>query len=216
MQRFTSPGSHRLRIFSPYRDPRQRRVTGTIILSRSYAVFALAQTCALVVSLMAVTPAGAASSQSGASLIKVNRCNPQKNPGTPGGYAYGPGYTPGYYPRRAYSYNPGYYNRSYYQPPVSSSAELAIDFVNLSPHTMKTIDFGLVANGKLVAIVRDEGTFSQGAEIKHKFGISPNVFPISTGLPVCTPLHVVYQNGTTWTDPELPPDNPAIYTAPPK
>ena len=185
-------------------------------ISRSHAVFALAQTCALVVSLMAVTPAGAASSQSGASLIKVNRCDPQLNPGTPGGYAYGPGYTPGYYPRRAYSYNPGYYNRTYYQPPSTGSAELAIDFVNLSPNTMKTIDFGLVANGKLVAIVRDEGTFSRGAEIKHKFGISPNVFPISTGLPVCALLHVVYQNGTTWTDPKLPPDNPAIYTAPPK
>jgi hypothetical protein len=184
------------------------------ILSRSIAILMLAQACALA--LAAVVEADAATTQSGASLIKVNRCDPQHNPGTPGGYAYGAGYTPAYYPGRLYSYNPGYYNRTYYQPPTSSSAELAIDFVNVAPHTMKTIDFGLVANGKLVAIVRDEGKFSQGAEIKHKFGISPNVFPISTGLPLCTPLHVVYQNGTTWTNPKLPPDNPAIYKAAPK
>jgi hypothetical protein len=186
------------------------------ILSRSFAILTLAQACAFAVSLTAAVATDAATMQSGPSLIKVNRCDPQHNPGTPGGYAYGPGYTPGYYPGGRYSFNPGYYDRRYYQPPVSSSAELAIDFVNLSPHTMKTIDFGLVANGKLVALVRDEGTFSQGAEIKHKFGISPNVFPISTGLPVCAPLHIVYQNGTTWTNPKLPPDNPAIYTAPPK
>ncbi len=185
-------------------------------LSRSLAVLGVVQACALAVPLLATNPATAASTQPGASLIKVNRCDPQHNPGSPGGYAYGPGYAPAYYPGRPYYYNPGYYNRAYYQPPVSSSAELAIDYVNLTPHPMKSIDFGLVANGKLVAIVRDVGTFSQGAEIKHKFGISPNVFPISTGLPVCAPLHVVYENGTTWTNPKLPPDNPAIFAPPPK
>ncbi len=186
------------------------------IFARSFRLSCFAQACALALPLVATLPASAATTHGAASLIKVNGCNPQHNPGSPGGYAYGPGYVPAYYPGRPYYYNPGYYNRTYYQPPVSATADLGIDYVNLTPHTMKTIDFGLIANGRLVAIVRDVGTFSQGAEIKHKFGISPNVFPISTGLPICTPLHIVYENGTTWTNPKLPPDNPGMYSTHPK
>jgi hypothetical protein len=169
---------------------------------------------ALLFCLVATPPAKAVSTHGG-HLIQISVCDPRQNYGQPGGYVYGPGWVPAYYPVRPYYYNPGYYNHVYYQPPMTPSAELGIDYKNLTPKTMKTIDFGLIANGRLVAIVRDVGTFTQGAEIKHKFGISPNVFPISTGLPVCAPLHIVYADGTTWTNPNLPPDNPNMYRAHP-
>ena len=182
---------------------------------RPRTVVAAAAALALAVTLTAAaTPATAQTMKmmSGTDKpIMVNKCSPQHNPGTMGGYAYGPGFSPAYYPGRAYYYQPAYYSRTYYQPPVSSSAQLGIDYVNVTPLTMKTIDFGLIANGTLVAIVRDEGTFSHGAEIKHTFGISPHVFPLHTKQPVCTPLRVVYQNGTTWTNHKLPPENPAIF-----
>jgi hypothetical protein len=63
----------------------------------------------------------------------------------------------------------------------------------------------------LVAEVRDVGTFSHGAEIKHTFGLSPNVFPISTGLPECVPLRITYENGKVWHNPRLPHANPGLY-----
>ena len=56
------------------------------------------------------------------------------------------------------------------------------------------IEFGLVARGTLIAEVRDVGKFSPNIEIKHSFGLSPNVFPIGTGLPQCVALRVTYAN----------------------
>ena len=141
---------------------------------------------ALLLCLVATPPAKAVSTHAG-HLIQISVCDPRQNYGQPGGYVYGPGWVPAYYPVRPYYYNPGYYNHVYYQPPMTPSAELGIDYKNLTPKTMKTIDFGLIANGRLVAIVRD----------------------------VCAPLHIVYADGTTWTNPNLPPDNPNIYKAHP-
>jgi len=143
--------------------------------------------------------------------IKVSLCDPQHRSGNPGGYQY-TGFTPAYYPAGPGGYfYPTVYSRTYYQPPVSPSAFLAIDYVNVTTKPMATIEFGLIANRNLVAMVRDVGTFSPGAEIKHQFGISPNVFPISTGLPHCVPLRITYKDGTTWKNPRLPDDNPGIY-----
>jgi hypothetical protein len=140
--------------------------------------------------------------------VHVSRCDPQHNPGSPGGYT---GYVGGYYP---YSGRYGWrdpYGSLYYQPPVSPSGTLYIDYRNVTQTTMKTIVFGLVARGHLVAEVRDVGTFSPNAEIRHKFGISPNVFPIGTGLPVCALLFIEYENGTTWKNPRLPEPSNTIY-----
>ena len=146
-------------------------------------------------------------------IIKVSHCHPSLNLMQSGGY-YG-GFTPGF---------PGYYGAGYwgdvygarfYQPPVTTaSPQLAIDYVNVSHDVMRQIEFGLVANGVLVAEVKDVGTFSPGAEIKHRFSISANVFPIQTGLPQCVPMHVVYESGAKWRNPALPPKNQHIYYHP--
>lgn len=107
------------------------------------------------------------------------------------------------------------YGARYYQPPVTTTnPELAIHYKNISPKTMHQIEFGLVANGILKAEVRDVGTFSSGVHIKHRFGISANVFPIGTGLPQCVPLRITFADGTTWRNPALPPKNTQIYYNP--
>jgi len=149
-------------------------------------------------------------------LVKVSACNPNLNVMQSGGYVAGPGY---------YGYAPGYYGRGgywgdaygarYYQAPVTTTdPQLGIDYVNISHKAMSSIEFGLVVNGVLRAEVRDVGTFSPGAEIKHKFGISPNVFPIQSGLPQCIPLRITFQDGTKWRNPGLPPKNQHIYMHP--
>jgi hypothetical protein len=151
------------------------------------------------------SPAGAVSQSP--NPVKVNRCEPVHKPGSSGGYAT---YVPAYYPgTRYYWVDP--YRHSYYQPPVSATGTLYIDYVNNTPHEIKTIDFGLVARGQLVAEVRDVGKFSPGVEIKHSFGISPNVFPIATGLPACVPTRITYADGTQWLNPKLPPSDSSLY-----
>ena len=45
-----------------------------------------------------------------------------------------------------------------------------VDFTNITHKVMNTVVWGLVANGRLVAEASDVGTFSPGAEIKHKYG----------------------------------------------
>lgn len=142
--------------------------------------------------------------------IKVNGCNPQANT-----YAYGPGYAPAYYPGGPYYWNDVYGYR-YWQPAyVQNNPTLGIDYVNQTHNVMKEIEFGLIANGHLVAEVKDVGTFSPGVEIKHEFGISPNVFPLQTGLPRCVPLHITYADGTKWRNPRLPQRRQQMYYSPP-
>jgi hypothetical protein len=97
------------------------------------------------------------------------------------------------------------YGYRYYQPPVrTSNPTLNINYSNATEQTMKSIEFGLVANGNLVAEVKDVGTFSPGVEIKHEFGLSPNVFPLQTSLAKCIPLKITYADGTKWKNPRLP------------
>jgi hypothetical protein len=148
----------------------------------------------------------------GTQLVNVSVCNPQLNLQTV--YA---GYAPGYYGPGAYW--PDVYGYRYYYPPAASSTTanpmLAIDYKNISPKTMSSIEFGLIANDRLVAEVRDVGTFTTGAEIKHKFAISANVFPLQTGLPRCVPLRITFADGTKWRNPHLPPPNQHIYLPPP-
>jgi hypothetical protein len=146
-------------------------------------------------------------------LVKVSACDPKLNLMQSGGYMAGPGYY-GYAP--GWGYRGGYwgdpYGFNYYQPPVTTAMpQLGIDYVNLSHKTMSEIEFGLVANGQLRAEVKDVGTFSPGVEIKHKFGISTNVFPIQTGLPQCVPLRITFADGTHWRNPALPPHNKQLY-----
>jgi len=147
-------------------------------------------------------------------LIHVKTCDPKLNTNTSGGYAPGPyygAYAPGWGYRGGYWGDP--YGHRYYQAPVTTTLpQLGIDYVNSSSKTMSEIDFGLVVNGVLRAEVKDAGTFSPGVEIKHKFGISENVFPIQSALPQCIPLRITFENGQHWTNPALPPKNTKIYT----
>jgi hypothetical protein len=130
--------------------------------------------------------------------VNVTTCLPSRNVVTTGGWV------PGYYPRGPYYY-PSVYGYRYYQPRMrTSNPTLSIDYTNATANPMKEIEFGLVANGNLVAEVKDVGTFSPGVEIKHQFGLSPNVFPLQTGLARCVPLKIVYEDGTTWKNPHLP------------
>lgn len=143
-------------------------------------------------------------------VVKVARCDPES--------AYQanapiyPGFVPGFYPGGGYYFNDVYGYR-YNQAALSAgqSGTLYVDYTNVTPKVMKSIEFGLVANGRLVAEVRDVGTFSPQVSIKHQFGLNPNVFPLQTGLAKCVALRVTYADGTKWTSPRLPALQRRIY-----
>jgi hypothetical protein len=165
---------------------------------------------AFAVAFAAVVPAGASAAPHG-HLLDIRTCQPsQTTTATPS-----VGFAPGYYPGRRYYWD-DVYGYPYYQRPVtvSSSGSLAIDFVNVTPDVMRSIEFGLIANGKLVAEVRDVGTFSPNVEIKHRFGLDPNVFPLATALPQCVPLRITYADRPDWVNPHLPALRKAIYAPP--
>ena len=119
--------------------------------------------------------------------IHVMTCDPRRYES--------PGYDAGYYPGTPYYWRDVYGYR-YLQPPPVNTATLGIDYVNRFSTTAKVIEFGLVARGVLVAEVRDVGTFSTGAEIRHQFGLDPHVFPLGTALPRCVALYVRFADGT--------------------
>jgi len=143
--------------------------------------------------------------------IKVSTCNPQRNIYTAGGFA------PAYYPVGIGPYWgwPSVYGPMYYSYPVAGNPTLSIDYVNVTNVVMKDIEFGLIVHGNLVAEVRDVGTFSPGAEIKHEFGISANVFPIQTSFAECVPLKITFVDGSKWKNPHLPALKRSIYGKPP-
>jgi hypothetical protein len=169
---------------------------------------------ALAVSSFAlrVPPAGAyTATTEGARHINVLVCEPTKSVTTSGPAMYGPGFYPGYYPRSRYWDD--VYGYPYYQGPVAvnETGSLRIDYKNVTKFTMQTIDFGLIANGRLVAEVRDVGKFSPNIEIKHTFSLNPNVFPLGTALPQCVPLRITYEDQATWVNPHLPALQRALY-----
>jgi hypothetical protein len=143
--------------------------------------------------------------------VRVSNCSPQRNVR----YTW-TGYTPGFYP--AY---PGYwgwpsvYGPMYYQAPVAGDPTLGIDYANATNQVMKEIEFGLIVRGSLVAEVKDVGTFSPGAEIKHKFGLNPNVFPLQTSYAKCVPLKIRFEDGSKWKNPHLPAYRASMYGRPP-
>ncbi|MBC5799247.1 MAG: hypothetical protein GIX03_11020 [Candidatus Eremiobacteraeota bacterium] len=143
--------------------------------------------------------------------IRVEKCDPRA------GFraaVYPAGYVRGYYPGYPYYWVDPYGFR-YYQPapiaPAPAAPTLGIDYVNTSPQTAKAVDFGLIARGHVIAEVRDVGTFTTGARIQHEFGLSPNAFPIGTGLPQCVPLLVEYQDGKVWKNPRRPRAAESLY-----
>ncbi|HEV8022576.1 MAG TPA: hypothetical protein VGP41_14975 [Candidatus Lustribacter sp.] len=163
----------------------------------------------MLVALGAATPALAQMSMANgapptASVVRVNRCDPQlQQPAVAGPYV---GFAPGYYPGRGpyYRWNDVYGYRYNQAAMLPANGTLYLDYVNVTHKEMTTIEFGLIANGHLVAEVRDVGKFSPNIEIKHEFGLSPNVFPIQTGLPQCPALRITFADGTKWVNPRLP------------
>ena len=83
-----------------------------------------------------------------------------------------------------------------YTPP-----NLFIAYVNTAHTTAKIIDFGLVAKGHTVAIVRDEGDFVPHARIEHVWALDMKIFPLGTNVVSCFPLHIKYADGKTWDRP---------------
>lgn len=174
------------------------RTAAAALLLASAAAPAVAQTAAPV-TMIAMPPAS--------NLINVGLCDVQKPSRLPAYNAY----SPAFYPFSPYSWTDPY-GYQFYQPAMlPTSGTLSIDYTNVTSNVMKTIDFGLVARGRLVAEVRDVGTFSPKAEIKHQFGLNPNVFPLRTALFKCLPLHIVYADGTTWKNPQMPRARKEIY-----
>ncbi len=148
--------------------------------------------------------------------IAVSACNPERNVS----YNWA-GYTPAYWPGPAYGgfYRgywgyPSVYGPTYYQAPVENDPTLGIDYKNVTNVVMKQIEFGLLVRGALVAEVKDVGTFSPGAEIKHKFGLSPNVFPLQTSYAKCVPLKITFEDGSHWKNPHLPAYKATMYGQP--
>jgi len=90
----------------------------------------------------------------------------------------------------------GYWGRPIQQFPESPT--LLIKYANTSPKTATQIQFGLAVYGRLVGEVRDVGTFTTGAEIKHTFALDPNTTTLGSGLYTCIPLVVHYQDGSVW------------------
>ncbi|MGR4064092.1 MAG: hypothetical protein ACLQPV_01430 [Vulcanimicrobiaceae bacterium] len=143
----------------------------------------------------------------GPTLVKVDVCD-----------ATGPGQPHvNYQPFMTSAYTGGtwndMYNNMYYQPSVSDNAgSLAIEYQNVSNKTMKVIEFGLMADNILLAEVRDTGTFTHGATIKHKFGVSQYIFPIRLGAPKCVALRITYADGSKWVNPKHPQPGKALYS----
>jgi hypothetical protein len=81
---------------------------------------------------------------------------------------------------------------------------LMIDFANASSNPIATVDFGLVSNGKVVAMVRDVGMFAPNATVMHAYGIQASQVPGSGSAATCIPLSVKYADGTTWMNPNMP------------
>lgn len=152
---------------------------------------------------MGVLSVSGASALTYSHLIKVSTCRASLNVSTfAGSYGWSPGFYP-YYGRPYYWYN--VYGYWYNEPALTTTnPELGIDYTNVSPKIMKEIEFGLIANGNLVAEVKDVGTFSPGAEIKHKFGLSHSIFPMQTSVTECVPLKVIFADGAKWVSPHLP------------
>ncbi|MGC8484158.1 MAG: hypothetical protein ACP5O6_00780 [Candidatus Baltobacteraceae bacterium] len=136
--------------------------------------------------------------------IRISECRPQAVGSAM--WAYSDGFFPSY---------PYYWSDSFggmfYQPPIRNSPLLSIAYVNQTHRVMKNIEFGLLARGRLVAKVRDLGTFTPGALIRHQFGLSRNVLPLGTSFTKCVPLRIAFQNGTTWKNPRLRQLRRSIY-----
>jgi hypothetical protein len=82
-----------------------------------------------------------------------------------------------------------------YEPSVlRGGPTLAVDYSNQTASVIRSIEFGVMTRGRLIAEFQDAGTFSPATEISHDFRI-PN---LGSGGLTCVPLRVTFSDGSTW------------------
>jgi hypothetical protein len=81
---------------------------------------------------------------------------------------------------------------------------LMIAFTDVSTKPLASIDFGLLSNDKLVAVVRDVGSFAPNAVVMHAFGVEPGAVPPANASVSCVALMAKYADGSTWINPQMP------------
>lgn len=79
---------------------------------------------------------------------------------------------------------------------------LMIAFKNDASRPLSSIDFGVVRGGKVIAVVRDAGSFSNSTVIMHAFHLPPVME--SKESVTCVPLAAKYADGSSWMTPEMP------------
>ncbi len=134
------------------------------------------------VGLVAALPAAIAAAPAAADVIRVDGC--VASPARPEASYMGP------------------FTKMILQPGLPAMA--LVDFVNASNAPIDTVEFGLVADGKLLAVVRDQGSFAPNARIMHAYGIADSAVPPAGSTAECVPLRVRYADGTTWMNPTMP------------
>lgn len=90
--------------------------------------------------------------------------------------------------------------REVYQP--GTPAMLMIDFKNSASKPIKAIDFGYLQHGKVLAVVRDVGSFTPGASIMHAFSFHDMAMFSHVTSMSCVPLRIRYADGTEWKAPK--------------
>jgi hypothetical protein len=96
----------------------------------------------------------------------------------------------------------GPFNKMVLQPGLPAMA--MIDFANASSAPISSVEFGLVADDRLLAVVRDMGSFAPNVRIMHAYGIADAAVPPAGARPECVPLRVRYADGITWVNPSMP------------
>jgi hypothetical protein len=132
--------------------------------------------------LLAFAPPASGAAPTASEVIRVNGC--VASPARPEASYMGP------------------FNKMVLQPGLPPMA--MIDFVNASNAPISSVEFGLIADGKLLAVVRDVGTFTPNASIMHAYGIAETAVPAADATTECVPLRVRYADGTTWLNPTMP------------
>ncbi len=79
---------------------------------------------------------------------------------------------------------------------------LAIDYTNKSKTTLKTINFGLIVRGNLIAEIQDKGSALPGVDIERTLALDASLLPLPSNAE-CVPLEVTYDDGTQWANPQL-------------
>jgi hypothetical protein len=81
---------------------------------------------------------------------------------------------------------------------------LKIAYSNTATQTAHEVDFSVVTSAGIIRTVKDRGTFATGTPITHVFDLPDNTSPLGLSDAKCIVTKVVYQDGTSWTNPSPP------------